>query len=140
MDLTNKDRIKIARLEKRVSRLEQEIKDLKRKAADDLWAERKRSSYKLARIINRRKEKTDEAPSDCLICMQRQGKIYHCNDPCACRNVICDQCLSDPRYDRRCLLCKRAPLKNMAPQGAGQSSSSGMPFIFGSYAGGIFGL
>ena len=114
MDDDDGDRVRVSRLERRVERLERELKDAKRKAAADLAAERRRSQYKIARVLNRKRERAAPEPSECMICDERQGNIHHCKAPRACRNVICDRCAKDARFDRRCLLCRSAGLAGLA--------------------------
>lgn len=131
MDASSPSDARVLRLERKVIRLESELKDARRKAASDLAAERRRSQYKIARVLNRRRDKTTPEPSECMICDERQGNIHHCKGPRACRNVICDRCAKDSRFDRRCMMCRSAGLNGLEQTRKGSTST----FMFGSGAG-----
>lgn len=134
MDAINARDARVMRLERKVERLERELKDAKKKASADLAAERRRSQYKIARVLNRKRERTAAEPSECMICDERQGNIHHCKGPCACKNVICGQCANDPRFDRRCLMCRGAGLNGLEQMRHRQSAGNNTTnfFVFGS--------
>lgn len=110
MDAATATEARTMRMQRKVERLERELREARRKAAADLAAERRRSQYKIARVLNRRRERAGAEPSECMICDDVAGRARRCTGPRACRNVICDGCAGDAHFDRRCLLCRSAGL------------------------------
>lgn len=68
----------VKRLELRVARLERELSRAKRKAAADLAAERRRSQYNIARVLNRRRDRESADADECMMRDRRAGKSATC--------------------------------------------------------------